>query len=395
MIDTYAPQFIVEIGGKKLPEDISDHIETFSYEENEKQMDELRITITKGDLSYVDNPLLQEGKEIRVRWGYIRNLSEVRTCTIKEINYSFGEDGLIRMEITAYDKRHRMTGRASRQCWKNKKISDVVQDIAKKHNFSTAIEIEDDMLYDFLSQGAKNDLVFLKELAEDAGCSVWVVNDKLYFRPNKVNEPVYKFRYHEDQDGYLQSFRISSKAEKGKGTGRATEASGINPMTKEVIREGATQGKKSGRLTALGDTSVPEKREGNETPLSSKADESGRVISSPASTKNQAKHVATGKVKSSAMKSIEAEAVTIGLPYLKARETIQIENVGKKFSGSWRITKVRHEISNSGYTCSISLSKNDHSGKSKKPKTSGNTKATPAGDVKKGTTKPPRIVNVG
>ena len=242
MIETYAPTFIVEIGGQELPEDISAHIESFSYEENEKQMDALNITITKGDLSYVDHPMLQEGKEVRVRWGYVGNLSEVRTCTIKEINYSFGEDGLIRMEITAYDKRHRMTGRASRQCWKDKKVSEIVQDIAAKHNFSAIVEVEDDLLYEFLSQGAKNDLVFLKELAEDAGCSVWVVNDELHFKPNKVNEPVYSFRYREDRDGYLQSFRISSKAEQGKGTGRVTEASGIDPMTKELINESATQG---------------------------------------------------------------------------------------------------------------------------------------------------------
>ena len=134
MIKTYAPTFIVEIGGQELPEDISAHIESFTYEESEKQMDELRLTITKGDLSYVDNPLLQEGKEIRVRWGYVGNLSEVRTCTIKEIDYSFSEDGLIRMEITAYDKRHKLTGRASRQCWKDKKLSEIVKDIAQKHN---------------------------------------------------------------------------------------------------------------------------------------------------------------------------------------------------------------------------------------------------------------------
>ena len=241
MIETYAPTFIVEIGGQELPEDISAHIENFAYEENEKQMDELSITITKGDLSYVDHPMLQEGKEIRVRWGYVGNLSEVRTCTIKEINYSFGEDGLIRMEITAYDKRHKLTGRASRQCWKDKKLSEIVQDIASKHNFKAVIEIEDDMLYEFLSEGAKNDLVFLKELAEDAGCSIWVVNDELYFKPNKINEPVYTFRYGEDKDGYLQSFRISSKAEQGKGTGRATEAIGIDPLKKEVIQEGAKQ----------------------------------------------------------------------------------------------------------------------------------------------------------
>ncbi len=244
MINTYAPQFIIEIGGKKLPEDISSHIESFSYEEDEKQMDELRITITNCDMSFVDHPQLQEGKEIRVRWGYIGNLSEVRTCTIKEINYTFGEDGFIRIELTAYDKRHRLTGRASRKCWKDKKVSEIVKDIADKHGFDAVIEVEDDVLYDFLSEGAKNDLKFLKELAEDAGCSVWVMDDKLYFKPNKIEEPVYKFIYREDKDGYLRSFRITSKAESGKGTGRGTVASGINPLTKKSISETVMAGEK-------------------------------------------------------------------------------------------------------------------------------------------------------
>ena len=115
----------------------------------------------------------------------------------------------------------------------------------------------------------------------------------------------------------------------------------------------------------LGNKSVPEKSTEGETPLSTSADEAGKVIASPATSSKMAGHSAKGKVKTSAMKSIEAEAEFIGLPYLKARETITIENIGKKFSGNWRITKVRHQISSSGYTCSVSLAKNDHSGTKK------------------------------
>ena len=150
-------------------------------------------------------------------------------------------------------------------------------------------------------------------------------------------------------------------------------------------------------LVELGDKSVPEKRTDNETPLKPRADESGRVISSPAPNSAHARHTAKGKVSTAAMKSIEAEAVTIGLPYLKARETVQIENIGKKFSGSWRITKIRHEISNGGYTCTMTLNKNDHesssSGKRSVPKvsTGKGTSAKPAGEVKTGISKPTKI----
>ena len=99
------------------------------------------------------------------------------------------------------------------------------------------------------------------------------------------------------------------------------------------------------------DKSISEKRVENETPLKPQNDETGRVVATPHHTSAQARAAAKGKVKSSGMKAIEAEATTIGLPYLKARESITIENIGKKFSGNWRITKIRHEISNSGYLC--------------------------------------------
>lgn len=154
-MNTYEPIFIVEIGGKKIPEDISNHIEKFSYEENEKKMDELKLTITKGDLSLVDNKYLQEGKEVRVRWGYAGNLSEIRTCTIKEISYTFADEGVARIEITAYDRRHRLTGRASRSCWSNKKISEIVKDVAAKHNLKPSVDIPGDLVYEFVSEGLK------------------------------------------------------------------------------------------------------------------------------------------------------------------------------------------------------------------------------------------------
>ena len=143
----------------------------------------------------------------------------------------------------------------------------------------------------------------------------------------------------------------------------------------------------------LNDGTITQRTVDNETPLTDKADEAGRVVASPVHSESQAKKIAKGKVKSSGMNSgIEAEAVTIGLSYLKARESISIENVGKKFSGNWRITKITHAISNDGYKCSLSLSKNDYSGSSggktsgAAPKSSQGTKnnAKSAGDVKQG-----------
>lgn len=389
MIETYAPTFIVEINGKELPEDITQHVESFSYEDHEDKMDELRISIVRGGLDFVDHPQLQEGNDVRVRWGYLGNMSPVRVCTIKEISYTFSAEGVARMEVSAFDKRHKLTGRSARTCWKDTTVAGVVSHIAKKHNLTPRIEIPGDLTREFLSQGGKSDMAFLNELAQDMGCSMWVENDDLCFKPNKVAEPVLKFRWREDKDGYLQSFRVTSKAEQGKGTGRETELAGLDPMTKGKIK--ATQ-------TAAGDAGengisldLEQRRELGETPPKAKDDETGNVHATPAPNGGQARRESRGKVRTAAMQSVEATATTIGLPYLKAKDAVTIENVGAKFSGQWRVKRVKHSISRSGYTCDLTLCKDSYARDGKRrragsppktPKNNANT-AKAAGEGKK------------
>ena len=155
-------------------------------------------------------------------------------------------------------------------------------------------------------------------------------------------------------------------------------------------------------LVSLKDRQIIKQTKGNETELTDRADETGNVISTPAQNAKHAGHLAKGKVQSSAMRAIEAEAETIGLPYLRARDTVTIENIGEKFSGDWRITKVLHKISKSGYTCSLSLAKNNFAGGSSQkansaPKAGANTKnnnAKPVNEVKSSTTNKPKMVKI-
>jgi phage protein D len=366
----YEPTFMVEIDGKELPEDISDKVESFQYEDHEDKMDELKVSIVDLNLLYCDHPMLQEGKEIRVKWGYIGNLSELRTCTIKAIDYSFSDDGTVRISLTGYDKSHKLTGRAARTCWSNKNIEDIVKDIAKKHNLSPIVEIPSDASREFLSQGGKNDFVFLKGLAAEMGCKTWVVNDELHFEPNEdKGNASYEFRFREDADGMLKSFSITSNAEKGKGTGKETEVAGIDPVTKKPFQEKTNAPEEKVAVNLEND------RENNETPLQPKDDEAGLVKATPSATASQAKQEASGRVKSEGMGTVEADAETIGIPGLKAKDIIRIEGISKKFSGLWRVKSVRHSITDGGYGCGLSLVRSDTNAGSAQVSKGGKTPA--------------------
>lgn len=53
--------------------------------------------------------------------------------------------------------------------------------------------------------------------------------------------------------------------------------------------------------------------------------------------------------------------------------TITIDNIGKKFSGDWKIVSVRHIIDDNGYTCDIEATKKDIGKKSDSKSAGANT----------------------
>jgi hypothetical protein len=55
---------------------------------------------------------------------------------------------------------------------------------------------------------------------------------------------------------------------------------------------------------------------------------------------------------------VTAEAVTVGLPTLRAKTNIEVRGVGRKFSGLYHVDAVRHRIDGSGYSCELTLRRN-------------------------------------
>ena len=54
---------------------------------------------------------------------------------------------------------------------------------------------------------------------------------------------------------------------------------------------------------------------------------------------------------------VKATAQILGHPLIMCSRVIEIDNVGKRYSGDWYVKKVTHEISNGEYTCNIDFKK--------------------------------------
>jgi len=67
---------------------------------------------------------------------------------------------------------------------------------------------------------------------------------------------------------------------------------------------------------------------------------------------------AEGGFKAAEMRQVEATALTIGIPALRAKRNVEIRGVGRKFAGVYYIQSVRHEFGEGGYSSELKLKRN-------------------------------------
>lgn len=374
-LDVYQPVFVIEIEGRKLSKDITHEITSFVFEDNEEELDVMELTITDRYLQFVDDPLFQEGNEIVARFGYADNLSPRKVAVIKEIDYDFPDGGDPTIQLKAYDKGHKLTGRQIQRVWQKPApgilYSEIAEQIAKEHGLTPAIT-KTVGRHLRVAQGNKSDAQFLKELAGKSrdrdgkgvtGYVFYVQDDELHFHPRKLDSrPALVLEYFTDREGVLRSFKPSTQSQSVKGAGTETKAVGVDPRKKKHVEHKANNASASDR-TSLGKKTYL--IDGNTGEGKYRKQESGKIV--PSLERSEGFHEeprqepAQGKAesqfKNAEMKQIEATAMTIGVPTLVAKQNVEVRGVGSKFSGAYYCTSVRH-IFQDGYSCELKLKKN-------------------------------------
>lgn len=86
----------------------------------------------------------------------------------------------------------------------------------------------------------------------------------------------------------------------------------------------------------------------------SEYNDAGKIVADAGDSK-RAKRKAKHKSKRAQMKGWEADLRVLGNPAIMSKQTATLEKCGEILNGDWRISSVRHEISASGYICSLKL----------------------------------------
>lgn len=392
--------------------DVSNVVETFEYVDSESKADTLKLTIKNDDLEAFDNPIWKKGNLLLVQWGYPGAMAPARECVIEKVT------GFAKLSIEAHALSMLMNRATKCRTWENVTRSEVAAKIAGEWGYGADMQhIEaTTQRFEVLSQGRVSDAAFLKRLANKQGFVFFLDFDGLHFHSRQMQQPTHRvLTYFTDPGrGDVKEIQIENDITakpaavlvQGRDPERkepvnilaaiveAAEAvvatqripvdlqgqprSGLAPIPEIITAESAGN-------PALPATPVPpppprppgahhlETRQGEDGRLrdvwvdaylneisSSPPREPGIVARDVISAEPTSEVGEGARVEAQARQdrvqqtTVKMTMKIVGDPTMLAKTVVEVRGIGRRLSGPYYVTEVKHTIGD-GYTCELKM----------------------------------------
>ncbi|MEO1164395.1 MAG: hypothetical protein AAFV98_11460 [Chloroflexota bacterium] len=343
--------FLVKVNGSAISEAQAEDVASVLVHADigAPSMAEIRMQtwdMEQRKFDWVDDKTFAEGNALTVSMGYVDgSLTEVFAGEIIGIELEITVHEPPVMTVRAFDRRHRlMRGRKTRTFTKMKD-SEIASKIASESGLSGKVT-DTSVKHDYVLQHNQSDMDFLRDRAERIGYEVVVDGTKLLFRPFELTS---SSGVKLDWESDLLEFyaRTNNTAQVGK-----VEVRGWDMKKKEVIV--STANKASKDLGSKKGYSVADSKFGSAEMVSTMR---------PIATKAEGDKIAKGRHTDMSLAYVTADVLCDGRTDLQTGKTVEIVNMGKRFSGDYYITEVTHQYSpRAGYTTAFTAKRNATNG---------------------------------
>jgi phage protein D len=279
-----------------------------------------------------DEELFAIGNGVEIRFAHAGAMTKVISGEITALEPDFAAGGRPSLTVRGYDRRHRLQRGRKTRSFVQRKDSDIAALIAGEAGL-TAQATDSSVVLDYVLQNNCTDLELLQERAAQIGWEVVVEDKTLFFRPaGNAGSEVLSLTLGEDLAEF--SPRLSTAGQVGKVTVR-----GWDPKNKQTIESTADRldsrmgGRQSGAelVAAFGTAALIEVE---------------RAVMSQA----EADQIARGLFNRTALELIVGEGACDGRADLRVGKVIGLRGLGKRFSGSYYVTRAIHRYtSDRGY----------------------------------------------
>ncbi len=299
----------------------------------------------QAEIPFLDDSLFAIGSGLEVKLGYEGNLAALIKGEITGLEPVFTSNSRPSLKVRGYDRRHRLQRGRKTKTFVQQKDSEIAAQIASEPGVGLTAKVEDSqVVHDYVLQANQTDLEFLQERARRIQYEVVVDDKTLLFRPVGNAESESMILTPEDD---LWEFypRLSSMGMVSEVTVRSW-----NPKEKKEI---LGQAKTGDEVSTMGG-------ENSGAALAESAFEAAiwRIGDRRVATQAEADQLAKAHFNREVLGLITGEGVCRGRADLRAGKVIQIDGIGKRFSGRYYVTSASHRYGPPGYFTYFTVRRN-------------------------------------
>ena len=346
--DTLAPEFRVRINGSEIPLRAKADILSVSVLNDVAAASMFTLTLSSWDTAvmkvrWIDEDLFKEGNGVEIEMGYRDRLEKIFNGEITSLEPAFPEGEPSTLTIRGYDRRHRLMGKYKTRTFLKMKDSDIASQIAGNWNLTPDVK-DTKVVLDYVLQHNQSDFEFLQERAQRIGYEMVVTETTLHFRPrqNEGRPTVTLNREVELLDFFARLTTIGQVEE--------VIVQGWDPRNKkEVVARAKTGDERQMGGTATGPATVRQAFEGT----------GGMTVNMPVLSQDEADQLAARWFGEMALSYVEGHGVCIGRESLHPGILVDIQGIGRRFSGSYYVTSTEHSYRpKTGYRTAFTVRRN-------------------------------------
>lgn len=287
-------------------------------------------------LELIDGETFGLGKPLEIGFGSSLedSIKSVFKGEIVAIEPVFERGALASLVVRGYDKSHRLYRETKTRSHVNVKDSDLAQRIASSAGLSPQID-STTVVHKHIYQDGISDMEFLKQRASRIGYEFWVDDEKLYFKkPDTAVGGEVALTWGETLDAFYPSMSAAHQVDQ-------VEVKGWDPIKKEAV---VGQAASSNTHPAIGFG-----KSGGAAAKSAIAAAKKLEVRLPVSTKAEADLMAQAILNSTNGEFIVADGEADGNASIKVGGYVKIDKIGRKFSGKYKVTSVRHVYSSGDF----------------------------------------------
>lgn len=366
--DYYAPNFKVEVEGRELDPEAKGDVLDIKVTMDKENLTGFELTVNnwddkRFDFKYSDTTIFDLGNRVHIRMGYADDLRFMASGIISALTPNFPDSGPSTLGVTGVDAMLKLRDRKpvglEKKSFSNWADWEIVEEIARRNKLDVYVKREG-IKYPLVVQKNQPDAQFLMERATriDFDCYIRIDpdtgRDRLYFqsptdgrdgRPQRI----YVFEWGKS----LISF--TPRLDLGHQVGKVT-VRGWDPRTKTAITYTAGPQDLPGAATAGGGDSGPE------LAMKRLNDKQDVIVDQPVASLQEARDLAMSLLRERAYGYLTGSGHVIGLPDLRPGDNVELQGLGKRFSGEFYVTKVEHAIGGSGYTTHFDVRRSNDGG---------------------------------